>query len=345
MHAMYNPGSVFQAFATEKYITSLGLDSQIIDYRPSYFFTEGNILKYLIKRIRFFKAYNRRKIKFDSFISNNMRLTKLYTTYSQLLKSNQQADAFIVGSDQLWNTDYKCGSDAAYYLKFVKNGKKISYSTSVGKENIDSENIKILIKELPYFDSLSVREKTTALQLSSLLNRNVYWVSDPVFLIDLCEYRRFIKEPIIGKKYVLVYLSDSSQALDYCVDYYKKRGFFVVLAGGFTKRCFCDIHIKDVGPEDFLNLIYYSEFVISSSFHATAFSLIFHKPFLTFLPEKNGERIISILKCVGLEDRCFDSKRIPIINCDDVDWSLVDQKISDYVLSSKKYLNSCLLEK
>ena len=140
LHAMHNPGSVYQAYALEKYLNDTGFDAEIIDYRPSYFYIEGTglkaIVKYLIKKIVFFNRYRKRSNSFDSF------------TFQELEKANFISDIFIVGSDQLWNTDFLCGKDPSFYLKFVKKGKKISYSTSVGKQVIDSENVEVLKKIL-----------------------------------------------------------------------------------------------------------------------------------------------------------------------------------------------------
>lgn len=108
--------------------------------------------------------------------------------------------------------------------------------------------------------------------------------------------------------------------------------------GGVTKRCKCDKHIADMGPEDFITYIYYAELVISSSFHATAFCHIFHKNFITIIPESNGERIISLLELTGLVNRgiiklfSFSEIEKPI------EWKIVEERLMQYVEQSKKYL-------
>ena len=104
------------------------------------------------------------------------------------------------------------------------------------------------------------------------------------------------------------------------------------------------MHIKDVGPEDFLNLIFYSELVVSTSFHATAFSHIFHKNFFTILPPKNAERIVSLVNLSGLSDRTI-AEGDSLTNIDSIiDWDNVDKRLEGYISASKNYLEELWIE-
>lgn len=342
IHAMHNPGSVFQAFALQEYL-SAEHDVKIIDYRPLYFYSEGSKLKLFMKKLLWGRAYRSRNQKFLGFVKKYLKLTSLYESYEELNAANLKAEVFMTGSDQLWNADFPCGNDEAFYLSFTSSGKKIAYSTSVGKKCIDENNLVVLKKYLPTFDALSVREKSTAVQLTNLLNRNVSWVCDPVLLLPKLSYEKFIaKVNPIGRKYAMVYLLGASEKLNQVVQYYKSKGLYVVLAGGFTKRCECDLHIKDVGPEDFLSLIYHAEVVISSSFHATAFCHLFHKEFVTFLPKANGERIFSLVEESSLVNRIVADD--DVVDFDkiekNVDWNFVDENLKNYIEISKKFLES-----
>ena len=339
IHAMHNPGSVLQAYALQAYL-STRYDAQLIDYRPAYFYNEGSKLKFIAKRVLYWKSYSARKAKFSRFLKNNMRLTNTYTSYKSLSEARISADVFIVGSDQLWNTDFPCGNDPAFYLMFVKSGKKISFSTSIGKKNIDEHAQKILMEHLQGFSRLSVREESTAGELCKLLGRSVLWTCDPVFLLQKKEYvDLFDKTPPTGEKYVLVYLAPESEMLDCLVELYRKRGYRIVLVGGVTKRCTCDEHIVDAGPEDFIRYIYYAEVVISSSFHATAFSHIFHKEFVTIVPPKNGERIVSLLKLTGLTERAvFQPSDVDSSKWHVIQWNAVDKRLQPFITASQEYL-------
>ena len=247
---------------------------------------------------------------------------------------------FIAGSDQLWNTDFPCGNDNAFYLDFAGNSKKISYSTSVGKKIIDENNLNKIKMFSNSFSSIAVREKDTSIQLSEKLGRNVVWVCDPVFLLDVGVYNTMIEQKSrFFKPYAFIYLSPKSQMLDTLVQYYRSKGLMIVLGGGYNKsRCDCDVHVKDMGPLDFLNFIKNADIVVSTSFHATAFCHIFHKDFVTILPPKNGERIASLLNQTGLSNRgVVDLVNIDIIN-KPIDWLEVDKHIEEYVQVSKEYL-------
>lgn len=340
LHSICNPGSVFQAFALQKY---LGREHQveIIDYRPVYSRMSSSLIKTILRNILFSAARRRETKKYDNFIKANMNLTKRCKSFYELCDEKMSADCFIAGSDQLWNTSYPCGNDDAYYLKFVKDGRKISYSTSVGKKNIDDVNMSKLKKELVCFDALAVREKDTSIQLSAALNRDVQWVCDPVFLLEKDVYLKFIgTKPIIDGSYALVYLSPKCENLNRIVEYCSKKGLKIVLGGGYSKRCNCDVFLHDMGPMDFLNLIYYSKLVVSTSFHATAFCHIFHKDFITTLPQSNGERIVSLLELTGLMSRSLSQNQIFDQTALDnaIDWKCVDSRIYDYVNESKKFL-------
>lgn len=344
IHCMHNPGSVLQAYALQKYLEDKN-DVAIIDYRPRYLFSENSTWKFTLKKILFRKDYKSRALKFDSFISKEMKLTDRYEKYEQLKKSDFDADVYLTGSDQLWNSDFPCGNDGAFYLDFIKEGKKIAYSTSVGKRIIDAHNLQILKNKLTDFTAISVREKSTAELLSCELHRTVEWVCDPVLLLPSHHYMKYIKETrVIADPYVIVYMCDTSALLTEIVDYYRKKGMKIILAGGFTKRCYCDLHIKDVGPEDFLDLIYKAELVISCSFHATAFCHIFHTDFVTLIPSNNGERIINLLDVSGLRNRGILTTFDPVLVTTLIDWKKVDEQLGRYISVSKRYLAKSLGE-
>ena len=111
--------------------------------------------------------------------------------------------------------------------------------------------------------------------------------------------------------------------------------------GTYRSKCECDYHIRDMSPSEFLSLIIYSEFIISNSFHATVFSLLYHKQFVSILPPGNSMRIKDILDKVGLNER--------IINCDNISnikdiseekMKEVDDIISKFSVESGKLLLS-----
>ncbi len=344
LHSINNPGSALQAFALDRYLHRIGVDNQIIDYRPVYSKLGKNKIKGII-RIIFF-AHNEFAInkKYSTFIKEKMHCTtKKFYFFNQLFHGLPKADIYISGSDQLWNTDYDCGCDKAYYLDFIKDGQKISYATSVGKSYISDNQLKELCLRINNYKFLSVRENSTSRLLSQALNREVEWVCDPVFLLDKDDYIQMCNENQYGK-YVLVYLSKASILLDQVLEYVKGvYKWSIIQAGGSVKRCECDIHLKNVGPFDFITLIKNAQLIISSSFHATAFSHIFHKNFAVILPEKNGERIISLLELTQLESKIIHSEYDLQNLFFEPNYDEADTKLEAFVNKSKKYLEESIL--
>ena len=344
LHSLFNPGSALQAFALQKYLSN-GNNVEIIDYRPAYTRYGISRLKAVVRKVLFFRLRLRESRKFHAFMRKYMNLTKTFFSYKRLKNANLHADLFIAGSDQLWNTDFPCGNDNAFYLDFVVDSKKISYSTSVGKKIIDENNLNKIKMFSDSFSSIAVRERDTSIQLTKKLGRSVAWVCDPVFLLDANIYNSMIEQKrLFLKPYAFIYLSPKSQMLDTLVQYYRSKGLMIVLGGGYNKsRCDCDAHIKDMGPLDFLNFLKNADVVVSTSFHATAFCHIFHKDFVTILPPKNGERIASLLNQTGLSNRgVVDSIDIDMISRP-IDWIEVDKHIDEYVQDSKEYLKQQVL--
>lgn len=343
LHSINNPGSAFQAYALNKFLNGTGIENHIIDYRPAYSKLGRNKIKGVVRAILFlFNEHDANK-KYRDFMKNNMKLTpSKYLTYKQLCQKTPKADVYISGSDQLWNADYDCGRDDAYYLGFVEKAKKIAYATSVGKNRISDSAVNLLCSKISDYQYLSVREKPTANLLSQRLSRTVEWVCDPVFLLDKDEYMSMCSSNIYGK-YAVVYLSAASELLNEVIQFVKKKyGLTIIQAGGNVKRCQCHVHLKNVGPYDFLTLINNAQLVISSSFHATAFSHILHRNFVAILPEKNGERISSLLSLSELEYKIVNSIDDIDEAVKEADFNLVDERLKPFIALSKNYLLNAL---
>lgn len=343
LHSIYNPGSALQAYALNAYLTKNGVDNAIIDYRPLYSTIGKNKIKGILRNILYWRSRSKLKALYSDFMIEHMDLTSCkYTTYSALQKHPPKADIFMTGSDQLWNVDYDCGRDDAYYLKFIQGVKKIAYSTSVGKKNLSNSELSYLKYNLIEFSDIAVREESTCKLLTTVLKKPVHWVCDPVFLLEAKDYLNFVQDNEYGD-YAIVYLSARSKQLDDLIERIRKQtGFKIIQAGGHTKRCNADLLLSEIGPKEFLSLIYHSKLVICSSFHAIAFSHIFHKNFICILPEPNGERITSLLNISGLTWKILE-------NIDDLDrliqtpdFDEVDSKLQPFIRKSQEYLlNTC----
>lgn len=346
IHCIHNFGSVFQSYGLVKYLCDNGYDAQIIDYQPSYYRKGRNkIKKYAaiaLNPISYLKQYR----KYKCFIKQHLNLTgKTYHDINELRELQSEDAIFIAGGDQIWNSYHPCGRDDAYKLQFVNGKAKMAYGTSMGRNTFKEDELSILATKINDFISIGLREQSTVKMFQPYTSRPIYHAADPVLLLTQKDYMRFIgSERLIKEPYLLMYLADSSNLLNQIVEFIaRRRGLKVVHVCGFKKKCNCDYFLKSTGPEDLLNLLYYSDFVISASFHATIFSILLHKQFCTLLPEEGtNTRIEDALSFFGLEKRIMrnvnDLKYLEY----DIDFDKADEIRQRFVSASKDILLSAL---
>ena len=128
-------------------------------------------------------------------------------------------------------------------------------------------------------------------------------VCDPTLLLNADDYSAIAKSHTYLGKYVAVYLVEHSALLDKTLEMFRQHGYKIVGVAGYLNKYKCDVRLMDVGPTEFLGLIRDASFVVATSFHATVFSLIFHKQFLIIPPRMNSARIEQLLSMVKLTDR------------------------------------------
>ena len=336
-HHVYNYGASLQAYALQHYLESLGHEVEIIDFNPWFHCDRYNpfwipknaigraasiIKKFPLLRYIWcpYKAYRGgmfktwgRKAAFDAFEKEYYHLTSIkYFSSEELMQNPPMADAYIAGSDQIWNTFSNNGKESGYYLDFGNDQtKRISYAASLATNSIKDECKDFIKEKLAKFSSISVREKTGASLLADLGISNVSVVLDPVFLLDKSEWKQLsLKGNLYGlshESYVLVYdfLGNDDNMISFAKAYAKEKSLKIVSINDFSERGYADININNAGPLEFLSLIDNAACVIASSFHATAFSVIFQKEFYTFSLKghHNSSRMLDFLSSLGLQDR------------------------------------------
>lgn len=356
-HDCYNFGASLQAFALQTYLESQGHDVEIIHYKPDYLSGHFNMMavsnpvfdKPIIKQLYLLAKFPgrlmslKRKKVFDEFTAKYLKLTRRYNSYEELKDDAPEADAYIAGSDQIWNTLFRNGRDAAFYLDFGKpEVKRISYAASFATPDVVSEYREFVMKELKGIDCISIREKTSLPLLTSLGRPDGVAVCDPVFLLDKTQWQDTIKAvPSVTKKYVLVYLTDKSAEIESIAREIKKATGWKIYAVGGIKAAFADRNFVNAGPLEFVRLINDSQFVISNSFHATAFSLILEKNFCV-VNRKEGinERMKSVLADYGLDDHMTSWLFEKLLT--DIDYRSVNIIKEEKVNKSKDWLKRTL---
>lgn len=345
IHHIHNFGSVFQAYSLCRFLENNGYDPELVDYRPAYFDRGKNKIKTLLGKVLNCKAYLTRKKKFNKFIKTYDKLSeRTFRTLNELSCYYKGSNnIFIAGGDQLWNNYHPCGCDDAYKLTFVNNGRKIAYGTSMGCDNFNDSELINIASKVQDFNSIMLREKVTVPMLSKYLENTAEHVIDPVGLLDVEEFKKISKKPKIDKPYAVMYLADSGEVLDKAVEKLSKElGLQIVHICGFRKKCYCDRFEKALGPEEILGYILHADFVLSASFHATMFSIMFEKQFATLLPGiKTNARIEDLLKNFGLGQRILRSTSdLQILN-ERIKYEEVRTALEDFkTQSSKKLLNT-----
>lgn len=308
LHDTDNCGSSLQSYALQQFLLEHGVENEIIDYVPTYTQNNGHAFRTFVRKIVFFKDSVIRRKKFKKFVADHLHLTKeRYTSLEQLREKPPEADCYITGSDQLWNSMYACGRDPAFYLDFT-DGKKIAYAVSLGRETIPEDNLEIVRQHTADFSWVSVREGSSVEQLAPFVKCEVTNVCDPVLLNPIGVYNSICVPPLLEDGYILVYVAqkiDGNVLEGYLSALKGTKDVKIVYVGTYRNKCTCDVHIRDMSPGEFLSLIRHAGYVLSNSFHMTLFSMLYQKQFATILPPGNGARIKEMLSRVGLEDHAL----------------------------------------
>lgn len=357
-HDVYNYGASLQAYALQEYLISQGHNVEIIDYKPDYMRVHYNFwhvpenshyYKLAMKSniIRFllccyfaphrFATYGRKK-SFDRFNREFLHFTRRYNSYEELAADAPVADAYVAGSDQIWNSNLPNGKDPGYFLQFGnETTRRISYAASFGIPQVAEEHRIQMNKWMQKFDAISVREKT-ALGILKTIGVEGVEVVDPVYLLTKQQWSKFAgEEKMFPQKYILVYDIDldNDDIRKEAERLSKLHGYKIVAVCALGKNPYAQINIKDAGPQEFVNLIKNAEFVISNSFHATSFSVIFNRPFATFYKKKNVSRMADLLNNTGL-GHCLN----PVSPDYKFQWDEVNDKLLKMCNNSFNYIKN-----
>ena len=285
-----NYGGLLQAYALVNAINLIGCESEQIsyDFKKEYF--EGrNRVKYLLRNYirKFIPGYMYHNSRFESAlrifekeIPHSRRVTR-----NSVKELNSWYDAFICGSDQIWNP---IGWQTAFFLDFATK-PKISYASSVARDFLSKDEVNFISKLTSDFSSLSVREQTTSKFLSHELGKNFEVVPDPMLLLSKEEWNTHFpnKSAINSKKpYIFAYfLGCNVKQRNDCIKFAESKGLDIYFIPFMKKESYnwdkehTKYFAKKFKVEDFLDLIRNAELVLTDSFHGTVFSCIFEKPF------------------------------------------------------------------
>ncbi len=260
----------------------------------------------------------RRKKAFVNFNHNIIPHSKEVYHRDTIAACVDDYDAFITGSDQVWNLRWY---SPAFFLDFVPSDKiKISYAASLAMDSLTDEQKDIFKKSLSDYKAVSVREQKAIELIGDNSPVPPVYVLDPTLLLSQDDWNEVCSERVVAEDYVFCYfLGENKRERKIARQFAKKHNLKLVTvphAGGGIKyidRNFGDIKLYDTSPEQFISLIKYAKYVFTDSFHAVVFSNIYQKQFFVFNRSKKGEmssRIKDITELFNAEDRfCYGNDR------------------------------------
>lgn len=342
-----NYGAVLQAYALKSAIESLGHECDILNYKcpaieNSYkYFPLPLTPKAIASGVVNFGVRHRRKAVFSSFAQAQLGLRGAVGP-SEVAEAAREYDAFVVGSDQVWNPRLT-GWDATYFLNFAAGKRCISYAASAGSGLDDLLSCKAAISAIGDLDRVAVRESDLANELAPLIGREVSTVADPVFLVGREKWLEMAEGGRKDKPYVLAYGLHEPSVYAMAESVADKHGLqcFYVPFGRKTK---CSgVEIASPMVNEFLGLIEGASAVVTDSFHAASFSLLFERPLLVQLKTKHAgmnSRLTMLLENAGVADQVI----MPQDDIPHVDYAEVYKRLAEYRAASLKWLEESLNE-
>lgn len=360
-HRAVNYGAVLQAYALQKELEELGYSPKIIDYRcraierqykPFCIGIKGGILqtvKNVINLLFFWRERWEKRKSFQQFLQSNMDLTPSYSNSYELTDLNDKFDLIIAGSDQVWSPI--CAQmDPVYFLDFVKDSqKKYSYAASFGGSKIPTDREGQYRHFLSSFKGLSVREQCSVQIIHDLLHREAFFDLDPTLLLCCDEWMKLVIPLCARQGYVLIYtIQKPDQLIQVAREISKSSGLKIIyLNNAGVKQRVTNRDIQFDGkasPQEYISLFQNAQYVLTNSFHGTAFSIIFQKQFLTELITLNGtrdNRVQSLLSLLGLQRRIIGENACSQIE-QSVDWGAVNEKLENARQESIRHLKQMI---
>ncbi|MGW0703059.1 polysaccharide pyruvyl transferase family protein [Streptomyces sp. NPDC002867] len=362
LHTPLNFGSALQAYALCRILREDGHDVRLVDYhRPAQRglglvrkrFTDGDH----VLPVRLWNVVDRgmeaavARRRFAAFLQGQTTLTRRCISPEQLAIRPPTADAYLTGSDQVWNSVYNGGIDRALYLDFgPPDTRRLSYAASFGMDAVPDAEREITRMLLTRYNAVSVRERGAVDIVRGLGVSECTQVLDPTLLLsgrqwaDIADVRRSVRG-----SYVLLYSVEEDrmrEALRVARHVARHHGLPVVQVtfGGRRRRIQgVDRTSYFTTPQQFLGLFGGAGYVVTSSFHGTTFSVNFNKPFVSIAPPLFASRAEDFLASLGLSDRFVTdvSRELPP---HDIDYAPVNRALDGLRQHSRRYLQAALSE-
>lgn len=360
-----NYGAFLQAFSLQYILTKKNYDVEVIDYIRRLTIENAKLVK-LWPQYSFKNMVNsifmiRRNLILRNKaheVHDKLNLSsKKYYSSEQLKKDEGNWDKFVVGSDQVWNY-VNTNFDPSYFLDFVEDSrKKISYAASFGISEIPEEfpeGIDNITKETSFkkaysnylssFSNISVREKTGKRIVEELTDKKAEVVLDPTLLITKEEWAKVAQVQPPKEDYILIYsLDNKKEFFEQAKKLSLKLNLPLKQVFAKPKSKFYGVKNVYANPFEWVEIFYNASYIITDSFHGTAFSINLGKPFRVFYHEGKNTytRIDNLLEMFGLENQKMTADSI-VTGKENIDYADVRQKLDAQREKSFEFIDKSL---
>lgn len=367
-----NYGGIIQAAALKTYLESKGHEVWLLDRKKGKLNTISHILITIKKGIRRFIlrekniSFKKKSVSPEEIAVNrnsqafiekylNKRTESFYSSHQLAANfGDYDFDLCIVGSDQVWRPAYtpQITDYFGCFLKKHSTTRIISYAASFGtdKPELSTSLLNICKSGIQNFSAVSVRESSGVAFCKNELGVEATHVLDPTMLLNKSDYIKIIESSAVKKHsgQLMTYILDHSEEKKKVISLLSKTLKYEVFSTIPTfseKRSLRSSDEDQFKLEFWLRGFYDASLIITDSFHACVFSIIFNKPFIVYGNKQRGTaRFQSLLQMFNLEDQYIESGN-DLININKffaIDWEKVNSIWEDKKLLSEKFLHNQL---
>jgi hypothetical protein len=341
-HRSINAGAFWQAYATQNLLKELGHEVLIIDYclpahrynvikkilNPAIYLHPCYAIDNLCKQITFAKE-RKKFFRTTEFIESKSKLKQL------------KFKAVIIGSDVIWDFNSAVrGNLSVYFGEHINTDRLISFAASCGPTDAMADIPEYVKDGLKSFYAISVRDINTANLVKRITGKLPTIALDPCFHLNT---RLLISQRQIPYPYLIVYDSyDLGKDDNRAVLGFAKKHELKIIGIGYRRK-WVDINLAGIDPVQWLNLLFYADYIVTNAFHGVVFGLLFRKPFVVRLNESTAKKTTTMLDMLGMQwVYTHDAAQINTILSAKWDYSGIISRIETHKAISLDFLKKAL---
>lgn len=344
-HRAHNYGAVLQAYAMQSFLEQLGHHAFLIDYRNEFLEEQYKLFSWKFYLRVGIKAPAHFVNRFLSFCKRVKRRESFNKFIANFIKNENglDCDVIVFGSDQIWNPSVTGGFDENYWGNIFPKNKiiRIAYAPSLeaGKIEAFENRIRLALKR---FSALSVREEDLRVFLQKYTERDIKLVCDPTFLVSPNVYDKILSPLNIKQDFLVIYQVNRNSLTYQVAEFLAKRhNLRIIEFGQNTSILHTYRYQNTAGPGEFVWAIKNAKFVVTSSFHGTAFSIILKKQFFVTSAGIKDKRMKNLLSIAKMEDRLIADAAAVEKLCK-IDYSVPLGNLNNYIEQSQSFIKESL---